>query len=103
MGERQADLERLLARLVRRLVHNLVVLRPGEMLMRKRVKRALHRISTRRTNCARAARTHSQLIAICASGSTPSPASFGMSPTRSMYAALQPVPKMTAMRVCGFT
>ena len=48
-------------------------------------------------------RTHSQLIAICMSGSMPRFAILGMSPTRSMYAALQPVPKMHAMRVLGFT
>ena len=47
--------------------------------------------------------THSQLIAISVSGSIPRLAIFGMSFTRSIYAALQPVPKMQAIRVLGFT
>jgi hypothetical protein len=75
------------------------------VLVRERVERALRAPLVRpaRTRRTRARRTHSQLIAICASGSIPSGASLGMSPTRSMYAALQPVPKMTAMRVAGLT
>ena len=48
-------------------------------------------------------RTHSQLMAISISGSMPRLAILGMSLTFSMYAALQPVPKMQAMRVLGFT
>ena len=46
---------------------------------------------------------HSQLMPISASTSMPRPAIFGMSFTRSMYAALHPVPKMTAILVFGFT
>jgi len=47
--------------------------------------------------------THSQLIAMCASSSIPKFLILWISPTRSMYAALQPVPKMTAIRVRGLT
>ena len=42
-------------------------------------------------------------MAISVSGSIPRCAILGISRTRSMYAALHPVPKIHAMRVLGFT
>jgi hypothetical protein len=48
-------------------------------------------------------RTHSQLIPIDASSSIPRFLIFGMLSMRSIYAALQPVPKITAIRVFGLT
>lgn len=47
--------------------------------------------------------THSQLIAISASSGRPRCFIFGISPTFSIYAALHPVPKMTAILVRGLT
>ena len=46
-------------------------------------------------------RTHPMAISMFES--IPSSAILGMSLTRSMYATLQPVPKMQAIRVFGFT